>query len=59
MPPKASEPEPGSVMAHAPIVSSVRRGSAQRSFWRRVPRDMMAAAVRPTLTPSAVTMPGQ
>ena len=34
-------------------------GSAQRSFWRAVPRDMIAAEVRPIDTPSAVTMPGE
>src|SRR5215468_9975904 len=58
MPPKASEPEPGSVMAQAPIFSRVSSDSAQRSFWAIVPRDMMALAVRPKLTPMAVTMPG-
>jgi len=31
MPPNASEPESGSVIAHAPIVSIVMSGSAQRS----------------------------
>ena len=59
MPPKASEPEPGSVIAHEPILSRVRRSFAQRSFWRQVPFDMMAPPVRPMLTPMAVTMPGQ
>src|SRR5213592_1488428 len=48
IPPKASEPEPGSVMAQAPIFSSVSSGSPQRSFWAIVPFDMIAAAVRPT-----------
>ncbi len=56
--PKASEPEPGSVMAHAPILSSVSRSSAHRSFWAIVPLLMMAAEVRPIDTPMAVTMPG-
>ena len=32
--PNASEPESGSVIAQAPIFSSVSRSSAQRSFWR-------------------------
>ena len=59
MPPKASEPEPGSVIAQAPILSSVSRSRPQRSFCSSVPLDMMAAAVSPTLTPMAVTMPGQ
>ena len=35
--PNASEPEPGSVIAHAPILSSVSRSSAHRSFWAIVP----------------------
>jgi hypothetical protein len=59
MEPKASEPDPGSVMAQAPTLSRVSRSRAHRSFWAMVPFDMMAAAVRPTLTPMAVTMPGQ
>ncbi len=59
MPPKASEPLPGSVIAQAPTLSRVSRSSAQRSFWARVPFFMMAPAVSPTLTPSAVTIPGQ
>ena len=42
--PKASEPELGSVMAHEPIFSRVRRSSPHRSFWAIVPLDMMAAA---------------
>ena len=37
--PKASEPEPGSVIAHAPIFSSVSRSGAHRSFWAMVPFD--------------------
>jgi hypothetical protein len=57
--PNASDPDPGSVIAHAPIVSSVSRSGTQRSRWAIVPRLSMAAAVRPTLTPSAVTMPGE
>ena len=59
MPPNASEPEPGSVIAHAPMASRVSSGSAQRSFCRVVPRDMIAAGVSPIDTPSAVTMPGE
>jgi hypothetical protein len=58
IPPNASEPEPGSVIAHAPIFSRVSRGSAHRSFWAGVPRLRMAADVRPIETPMAVTMPG-
>src|SRR5215510_2116553 len=42
MPPKASEPELGSVIAQAPIFSRVSSDSAQRSFCAIVPRDMMA-----------------
>ena len=57
--PNASEPEPGSVIAQAPIFFRVSRSSAQRSFCCVVPFDRMAAAVSPMLTPIAVTMPGQ
>src|SRR5215203_2476865 len=56
--PNASDPEPGSVMAQAPILSSVTSGRAQRRFWATVPRLMIAAEVRPIDTPRAVTMPG-
>jgi hypothetical protein len=56
--PKASDPDPGSVMAQAPIFSIVKRGSAQRSFWTAVPRLMIAAEVSPIDTPMAVTSPG-
>ena len=59
MPPRASEPESGSVMAQAPILSSVRRSRPHRSIWAGVPPFMMVPAARPVLTPSAVTMPGQ
>ena len=46
--------------AHDPIFSMVSNGSrAHRSFWAVVPLDMIAEAVRPTLTPMAVTIPGQ
>ena len=57
--PNASLPELGSVIAHAPILSSVSRSSAHRSFCAVVPLDMIAVAVSPTDTPSAVTMPGE
>ena len=57
--PNASEPELGSVIAHAPILSIVSTSRAQRFFCAIVPFDMMAAAVRPTDTPIAVTMPGE
>ena len=59
MPPKASEPEPGSVIAQAPILSSVRMSTAQRFFCSIVPLERIAEAVSPTETPIAVTMPGQ
>ena len=49
--PNASLPEFGSVIAHAPILSSVSRSSAHRSFCAIVPFDMIAAAVSPTDTP--------
>ena len=35
--PNASDPESGSVIAHAPIFSSVSSSSAHRSFWAIVP----------------------
>ncbi len=57
--PNASEPESGSVMAQAPILSMVSRSGTQRSFWAMVPLELMAAEVRPIDTPMAVTMPGQ
>ena len=57
--PNASEPESGSVIAHAPTLSNVRRSSAHRSFCAAVPLLMMAPAARPTLTPMAVTSPGE
>ena len=57
--PKASEPEPGSVIAQEPIFSIVSRGRAHFSFWRIEPLERIEAAVRPALTPIAVTMPGQ
>ena len=47
------------MIAHAPILSSVSRSSAHRSFCAIVPFDMIAAAVSPTDTPIAVTMPGE
>ena len=59
MPPRASEPESGSVMAQAPILSSVIRSRPQRSICAGVPLFMMVPPARPVLTPSAVTMPGQ
>ena len=56
--PNASEPEFGSVIAQAPILSSVSRSRAQRFFWAIVPLFMIAADVRPIETPIAVTIPG-
>ena len=57
--PNASEPEFGSVIAHAPIFSIVRMSRAQRLRCAMVPFELIAAAVRPTETPMAVTMPGE
>ena len=57
--PKASEPELGSVIAQAPILSRVSRSRPQRSICSELPFDMMAAAGSPVETPRAVTMPGQ
>src|SRR4051794_4957048 len=59
MDPKASEPELGSVIAQAPILSMVSKSGTQRSFWAMVPLELMAADVSPMDTPIAVTMPGQ
>ncbi len=56
--PNASEPEFGSVIAHAPILRRVTMSGTKRSFCAMVPFDMIAAEVRPTDTPIAVTMPG-
>ena len=56
--PNASDPDPGSVIAQAPILSIVSRSSAHRSFWAIVPLARIAADVRPIDTPMAVTMPG-
>src|ERR1700757_28396 len=57
IPPKASEPESGSVIAHAAIFSIVTSGGSQRSFWASVPRAMIVAAPSPRLTPIAATVP--
>ena len=58
MPPSASEPESGSVMAQAPILSSVIRSSAQRSICAGVPSLLIVPAARPLDTPSEVSNPG-
>src|SRR5690242_6194291 len=57
MPPNASEPESGSVMAHAAIFSSVISSGSQRSFCASVPRLMMVAAPRPRLTDAVLSNP--
>ncbi len=59
IPPSASEPELGSVIAQAPTFSAVSSGSPHRSIWAGVPSFMIVPPARPTLTPMAVTMPGQ
>ena len=59
MPPRASEPESGSVMAQAPDLVQGERSRPQRSICAGVPPFMMVPPARPVLTPSAVTMPGQ
>ena len=58
MPPSASEPESGSVMAHAPIFSKVSRSRPQRSICSRVPSFITVPPASPVDTPSEVTMPG-
>lgn len=57
MPPNASEPESGSVIAHAAIFSSVISSGSQRSFWASVPRLAMVAAPRPRLTDAVDSNP--
>ena len=57
MPPKASEPASGSVIAQAPIFSRSPVPGSQRSFWASVPRDMIVAAPRPRLTPTVLSKP--
>src|ERR1700730_1321680 len=52
MPPNASEPESGSVMAQAPILARVSRSRPHRSFCSMVPRFMIVPAARPRLTPT-------
>ena len=59
MPPRASDPESGSVIAHAPTLSIVIRSRPQRSICAGVPLFMIVPPASPVLTPSAVTMPGQ
>ncbi len=57
MPPNASDPESGSVIAHAAIFPSVISSGNQRSFWASVPRLMMVVAPRPRLTPTVLSSP--
>ena len=57
MPPNASEPASGSVIAHAAIFSSVISSGSQRSFCASVPRLMMVAAPSPRLTPTVLSRP--
>ena len=47
MRPNASEPESGSVIAHAPTLSNVSRSSAHRSFCAVVPRLMIVPGREP------------
>ena len=47
------------MIAHAPILSIVRMSRAQRLRCAIVPFELIAAAVSPTDTPIAVTMPGE
>src|SRR5665213_3966060 len=57
--PNASEPEFGSVIAHAPSLSGVGRSRTQRLRCAIVPFELIAADVSPTDTPSDVTIPGE
>jgi hypothetical protein len=47
------------VIAQAPIFSSVSSGGTYFSFCAMVPLRWIALAVRPTLTPRAVIIPGE
>ena len=58
MPPSASEPESGSVIAQAPILSRVMRSSDHRCICAGVPNLLMVPAARPVETPREVSMPG-
>ena len=58
IPPNASEPLSGSVIAHAPTLSRVSSGRAQRSRCSGVPR-LTALPARFIDTPIAVISPGQ
>ena len=58
MPPSASDPLSGSVIAQAPTLSSVSRSSPKRSICSGVPSFMIVPPARPVETPSDVTSPG-
>ena len=57
IPPKASEPASGSVIAQAPTFSKVIRSRAQRLRCSTVPLALMVPAARPMETPIAAGMP--
>ena len=58
MPPNASDPDSGSVIAHAPILVSVSRSGTQRRFCSAEPSRRIAPAVKSMLVPSATASPG-
>ena len=57
MPPSASDPESGSVIAQAPTLFMVTRSGSHRFFWASVPLDRIVDGVSPRLTPIEATMP--
>ncbi|MBE1461658.1 hypothetical protein H4W33_000670 [Kibdelosporangium phytohabitans] len=57
IPPNASDPDSGSVIAHAPMCSKVASFGSHRCFCASVPRVRMVCAVRPRLTPTEATRP--
>ncbi len=57
IPPKASEPASGSVIAQAPTLANVIRSRAQRLRCSMEPRALMVPPARPTETPIAAGIP--
>src|SRR5690625_884372 len=57
MPPNASEPASGSVIAQHAIFANVISSGSQRSCCASVPRLAMVAAPRPRLTPTLLSQP--
>ena len=58
IPPSASDPESGSLIAHEPTLSNVTRSSPHRSICAGVPSLLIVPPARPVETPIDVTSPG-